>query len=50
LQLINAIIDGKVAYQDFTDEQKRNLFMTEYTSYRREGIKEILTEAFTAGQ
>jgi hypothetical protein len=49
-ELIDAIIEGRMNYEDLTEEQKRNQFMTEYNFYRREGIKEILTEAFTYGR
>lgn len=46
-ELVSAIANGQMQYSDLIDGQKRDMFMTQYAFYRREGIKEILTKAFT---
>lgn len=49
-EVFGAIVDGTMKYEDVTEEQKRNMFMTEYSCTRRDGISEILTGAFTSSR
>jgi predicted TIM-barrel fold metal-dependent hydrolase len=44
--LIAAIVDGRMAYEALSDDDKRRLFTTELSCDRRAGIKQILTGAF----
>lgn len=47
--LLTAIFDGSMSYWDLTEDEKRNLFMTELSCDQRAGIKAILTSAFATG-
>jgi hypothetical protein len=47
--LIEAIVDGRMRYEDLSEDDKRNLFMTELNCTQRAGIKDLLTAAFAVG-
>ncbi|MBI1906940.1 MAG: cellulase family glycosylhydrolase [Rhodocyclales bacterium] len=48
--LANGIMDGTRHYADLTEQQKRELFMTELSCDKRPGIEGILTAAFNDGR
>jgi hypothetical protein len=47
--LIEAIVDGRMRYEDLSEDDKRNLFMTELNCTQRAGVKDLLTAAFAVG-
>lgn len=47
--LIDAIVDGRMEYEDLTEDEKRALFTTELSCDKRAGVQEMLTSAFAAG-
>lgn len=49
-EMLNALVAGTLKYEDITETQKQNMFMTEYSCTKRSGIKELLTEAFLSGR